>query len=580
MNRAIMRLILFVLILVFTSQVMGQFPEGTPWLKRPFPVNNEKFTFAILGDKTTGGENNWPIFDRAVDEINHLRPDFVIMVGDLIQGYVADKNHVELMWQEFMTHAERLQVPFFVLPGNHDISNEMMYDFWTKNVGPPYYSFVYNKSLFLLLNSEEYKKTKAGQFGEKQLQFIKNKIGKNSRVNHMFLFMHKPTWSPNEGESSLTEEWKTVIPWLKGRKATVFAGHRHRLLYKTIDGHRHILHSATGGKLAPKEMAELGNFHHFSLVTVEPDTAVIAIIKPGHIFPGDIARPDFIDKANSTISAKSAVDVDQAENKIRATIVFKFTNPFNRLLQAKFRIDIAEKSDWVFDKLQRFVELEAGTSAEISFSGKSKIDSSMPFPEARFDVSLGRDVVNEGVVQFYPGEEAGWHSPAEVLVLGAVDMGIKRKPTVNNGLLKSAKMLVQPWGPEIDFNIQKTQMTAEGLKKWQRLKVTEGKIDFDQYFRDRDYSVGFAHFTIESPKDKFVLASVRPDNFCQVYLNGEVVLTGQALRGVPAVPYIFLLQLKKGNNEILLKMADYTGSWYSNFAVIDPGKDLQFKTQW
>ena len=82
------------------------------FVKREFIENNEKFTFAILGDKTNGGEFNWPIFDRAVEEINLLQPDFVIMIGDMIQGVTTDTSFISEMWREFRSHAENLDVPF------------------------------------------------------------------------------------------------------------------------------------------------------------------------------------------------------------------------------------------------------------------------------------------------------------------------------------------------------------------------------------------------------------------------------------------------------------------------------------
>ncbi len=59
-------------------------------MERPWTDDPDKFSFMILGDKTGGGEDNWPIFDRSVDEVNLLNPDFVIMVGELIQGYTPD----------------------------------------------------------------------------------------------------------------------------------------------------------------------------------------------------------------------------------------------------------------------------------------------------------------------------------------------------------------------------------------------------------------------------------------------------------------------------------------------------------
>jgi hypothetical protein len=64
-----------------------ELPDNIPGIDRPFPQDDDKFTFAIIGDKTGGGLRNWPIFDRAMDEVSRLHPDFAIMVGDLIQGY-------------------------------------------------------------------------------------------------------------------------------------------------------------------------------------------------------------------------------------------------------------------------------------------------------------------------------------------------------------------------------------------------------------------------------------------------------------------------------------------------------------
>ena len=124
-------------------------------VERPFSDDPDKFSFAIIGDKTGGGEDKWHVFDRAIAEINALKPDFAIMVGDLIQGYTADIKKIESEWKEFWGHQSPLRVPFIALPGNHDITNRMMYDYWVDNLGRTYSAFTYKNCLFLLLNTEE-----------------------------------------------------------------------------------------------------------------------------------------------------------------------------------------------------------------------------------------------------------------------------------------------------------------------------------------------------------------------------------------------------------------------------------------
>lgn len=66
-------------------------PERVPVTGAEWQQTGEAFSFVILGDKTSGGEGKWPIFDQAVAEINLLRPDFVITTGDQIPGHMEER---------------------------------------------------------------------------------------------------------------------------------------------------------------------------------------------------------------------------------------------------------------------------------------------------------------------------------------------------------------------------------------------------------------------------------------------------------------------------------------------------------
>jgi len=54
-----------------------------PWKKENFDAADEKFTFAVFSD-LTGGERE-RIFEIAVAQLNLLRPELIINVGDLIE---------------------------------------------------------------------------------------------------------------------------------------------------------------------------------------------------------------------------------------------------------------------------------------------------------------------------------------------------------------------------------------------------------------------------------------------------------------------------------------------------------------
>ncbi|HOT37998.1 MAG TPA: hypothetical protein PLT86_15150, partial [Candidatus Latescibacteria bacterium] len=98
--------LVFVLLLVSAISVAGQAIEEDAFLL-PDRVrsNPDKFTFAILGDRTGSDRQSWRIFDRSVEEINLSRPDFVIMVGDMIEGHDYPEE-VAAQWEEFQSHAD------------------------------------------------------------------------------------------------------------------------------------------------------------------------------------------------------------------------------------------------------------------------------------------------------------------------------------------------------------------------------------------------------------------------------------------------------------------------------------------
>ncbi|MCG7860655.1 hypothetical protein MD537_26985, partial [Flavihumibacter sediminis] len=67
--------------------------------------------FAILSDRTGGMVPG--IFEDAVKKANQLQPQFIMSVGDLINGYSTDSILIDTQWKEFNQLLEPLSVPFF-----------------------------------------------------------------------------------------------------------------------------------------------------------------------------------------------------------------------------------------------------------------------------------------------------------------------------------------------------------------------------------------------------------------------------------------------------------------------------------
>ena len=97
------------------------FQGPKPWTSENFANKPENFQFVIIGDRT-GGANAQHTFTLAMEQINLLQPEFVINVGDLIEGYPEDKADLNGMWDEADDLLDKLDMPFFLTIGNHDVS--------------------------------------------------------------------------------------------------------------------------------------------------------------------------------------------------------------------------------------------------------------------------------------------------------------------------------------------------------------------------------------------------------------------------------------------------------------------------
>ena len=280
----------------------GALPEAKPWTSEKFKNDPTNFQFVIIGDRT-GGANAQHTFKLAMDQINLLQPEFVINVGDNIEGYSDDKAELNAEWDDVDGMLETLEMPFFRVPGNHDIANETAQEVYRDRHGATYYSFVYNDTLFLVLDSEDppreapddikeklslYNRLqtedpakakamlaefmsdeavvaalgKPVEFDDKQVSFLKEALAENPDVRWTFLFLHEPAWE------NPSESFKAIQQLLKDRNHTFFAGHLHYYDYDKIDGREHITMGPAGASFHHEGP---GNVDHIMWVTMTDD---------------------------------------------------------------------------------------------------------------------------------------------------------------------------------------------------------------------------------------------------------------------------------------------------------------------
>ena len=85
-----------------------------PWTDAELLNDPDNFQFAIVSDRTGGMRDG--VFKEAVRKLNLLQPEFVISVGDLINGYYDNEEQINREWEDFNKIIDALEMKFFTLP--------------------------------------------------------------------------------------------------------------------------------------------------------------------------------------------------------------------------------------------------------------------------------------------------------------------------------------------------------------------------------------------------------------------------------------------------------------------------------
>lgn len=279
---------------------------GTPGRALRAPEPKPATTFAILADRTGGTDVGFKYLKTAVDELNLLQPEFVMTVGDLVQGYTRDPAEYIREVVEYRGIVDRLTMPWYPCAGNHDVTSglrnpadkrfETLYQTY---FGPLYYSLDYSDIHLIVLYSDEQRKSDPVISAE-QIDWLRadlNRAFSNGTTKHVFVFLHKPAWRYKNSNWDKVHKLLTdfnsrpivTVEGLPGRAASapprveaVVAGHYHTYIQEPLrDGIQYLILSVTGAAIDQVKTA--GQFNQYLLVKVAPTGPEFSIVEPGSI---------------------------------------------------------------------------------------------------------------------------------------------------------------------------------------------------------------------------------------------------------------------------------------------------------
>jgi 3',5'-cyclic AMP phosphodiesterase CpdA len=204
------------------------------------------FRFSILGDRTGNAEAG--VYESVWRDIRLLDPDFVINVGDTIQG--GNDATAEAEWRALRPLWDRYKHPFYFTPGNHDIWSPVSRKIYEQQTGrPAFYAFNYQNAHFTVLDNSESLNLSSGQ-----MEFLERDLAANKDRDPKFVFFHQPFWLIPVKFQSSEFPFHQLIK--KYGVRFVVSGHGHQFVRLVQDGIVYLEAGSSGGRLKGKGFAQ------------------------------------------------------------------------------------------------------------------------------------------------------------------------------------------------------------------------------------------------------------------------------------------------------------------------------------
>lgn len=327
----------------------------------------EPCRFVVMGDNRPqwGGDDVVTpavMYQRAIDEVNLLQPELVVIVGDLIYGYNEDMELIEREWEAFDEATARFEMPVHLVAGNHDIWDRPSEEMYRRRYGPLWYSFDRKDCHFVVLDSED--QTAPNQIAGEQLAWLRADLAV-ARGKRIFVFLHKPLWEPNYPDSGWGEH---VHPLLARVGAdAVFAGHWH--LYRQApakDGVRYIISGGAGAEIGDEPL--MGDFYHYIVVTAPPageEQSRLAIVRTGGVEPEDVVTAASVEAFSNLMGQLQMRPLFVGEDFAFERASLEVANPFDE--SVSLALEFGEAEGWAVVPKRVDLTLAGGGTAAAEY---------------------------------------------------------------------------------------------------------------------------------------------------------------------------------------------------------------------
>lgn len=226
-------------------------PSGQRRVRLSPEAGGGTLKFAVLGDSQ--GRNG--ILGGMIPSMNEEGISFLVHLGDMTP------TGAEGEFKAFTDTIAALEVPYYPVPGNHDVRTDGLSVFSSK-FGPRQHSFDYGGYRFVFLDDSD--ERLAGD----QLEWLDEILTGELPT---FVFMHVPAVDPRGLDHALldpssAQSFMDMVTDPERNVLAVFNGHVHMFDRREESGVLFV--TSGGGGAGLYEVPEAGGYHHYTVVDV------------------------------------------------------------------------------------------------------------------------------------------------------------------------------------------------------------------------------------------------------------------------------------------------------------------------
>ena len=256
-KETIKRIIFSLALIMFIGTASAQKKsQGSPW----FFIQITDPQFGMF-ENNAGFEKETALYEKAVASINRLKPDFVVITGDLVNN---SKSEAQIIEFKRITSTIDRGIPVYYTPGNHDIGNipdKQSIAKYKKDFGSDRFAFSHKGSLLIGFNTSLIKVDMQPD-EQNQYKWLVKQLDKSRKATHRILFCHYPLFNAAVDEE---EAYSNIAPASRKKYLSlfesykvdaVFSGHHHNNAINSYNQIQLITTSALGKPLgkAPSGM--------------------------------------------------------------------------------------------------------------------------------------------------------------------------------------------------------------------------------------------------------------------------------------------------------------------------------------